>query len=208
MTRIKICGITSIEDAFAAVEAGAHALGFILVRKSPRYVEPEKIRSIISSLPPLVQTVGVFVDEPMDKVVEIRDFCSLDMLQFHGQEPPEYCASFRQRAIKAFRVKDESAIDEIKAYMGAVRAILLDAWSPKAHGGTGERFDWTIASEIVKSVTSPVILAGGLDVVTVREAIERVGPYGVDVSSGVELSPGKKDHKLVKEFIYRVHKAS
>jgi len=205
--RVKICGITNAADAKVAVDAGADALGFIFVRKSPRFVEPEKARALISSMPPFVQSVGVFVDQPQEEVREIADYCGLDLLQFHGQESPDYCTSFGSRSIKAFRVKDESVIREMEPYLGRVRGVLLDSWSAKAHGGTGKCFDWTIATRIVKIANFPVILAGGLSAATVTDAIRRVGPYGVDVSSGVELSPGKKDARLVKEFINKVRKA-
>ncbi len=204
--KVKVCGITNIDDARVAVEAGADALGFIFVKKSPRYIEPERARFIISKLPPFVQSVGVFVDQPEEEVKDIAQSCSLDILQFHGNESPEYCAGFGSRAIKAFRVKDASVIDEINRYSGGIRGILLDSWSAKAHGGTGKSFDWTIAAHIVKISNFPVILAGGLTVSSVSKAIQEVVPYGVDVSSGVEESPGKKDHILVKEFINRVRK--
>jgi len=197
-----------LEDGLAAIRYGANALGFILVKKSPRYVEPDQIRFIISSLPPLVQTVGVFVNEKPRRVRELVEYCGLDLVQFHGEESPEQCGIFSTRAIKAFRVKDSSVLHEIDAYQGKVRAVLLDSWSSKAHGGTGKRFNWAIARQIVASSKVPVILAGGLNADSVEEAVRQVKPFGVDVSSGVEVSPGIKDKKLMKDFIKRVREAA
>jgi len=206
--RIKICGITSLEDAEAAVCFGAHALGFILVRKSPRFVEPEKVRQIISRLPPFVQSVGIFVNEDPGRVSELIEFCGLDLVQFHGEEPPDYCRAFGTRAIKAFRVRDLEILREIEPYVSGVRAVLLDSFSSKARGGTGKAFDWDIARKVVETVPLPVILAGGLGADTVQEAIHKVRPFAVDVSSGVEKAPGKKDKKLVKKFTKRVKEAA
>ena len=207
--RIKICGITTLEDALAAVQYGTNALGFILVKKSPRYVSPEKVRAIVSSLPPFIQTVGVFVNESPQEVRHLIEYCGLDLVQFHGEESPDYCKAFSTRAIKALRVKDASAIEEIDSYRDCVRGILLDSWSSKAHGGTGKRFDWDLARQALDNKAGlPVILAGGLDVSSVQDAILKVRPFGVDVSSGVEVSPGKKDKKLVKDFIKRVKEAA
>ena len=206
--RIKICGITTLQDAKAAVSFGAHALGFILVKKSPRYVEPDRVRDIVRQLPPFVQSVGVFVNEDPGRVGELISHCGLDLVQFHGEEPPSCCKRFEARAVKAFRVRDLDILDEIRAYEGSVRAILLDSWSKRAHGGTGKSFDWSIARKAVEALDLPVILAGGLDVSTVSKAISLVRPFGVDVSSGVEKAPGVKDKELVKEFIKRVNKAA
>ncbi len=206
--RVKICGITSFEDARHAISFGADAIGFIFVRKSPRYVLPEKVKEIVSNIPPLVQTVGVFVNEPAENVREFIHFCGLDMVQFHGEEPPEYCLPFSNRAIKAFRVKDESVTRGLTEYEGCVRAILLDSWSKRAHGGTGKAFDWKVAKKVVEASRLPVILAGGLNVDLVSEAVQRVRPYGLDVSSGVEKGPGIKDKELVKEFIKRANQAA
>ncbi len=206
--RIKICGITTLQDAKAAVSFGAHALGFILVKKSPRYVEPDRVRDIIREIPPFVQSVGVFVNEDPGRVGELISHCGLDLVQFHGEESPSCCKRFETRAVKAFRVKDIDILNEIRTYEGSVRAILLDSWSSRAHGGTGKSFDWSIARKVVEAVDPPVILAGGLDVSTVSKAISQVRPFGVDVSSGVEKAPGVKDKELVKEFIKRVNKAA
>ncbi len=206
--RIKICGITTFQDAKAAVSFGAHALGFILVRKSPRYVDPDRVRDIVRQLPPFVQSVGVFVNEDPGRVGELISHCGLDLVQFHGEESPSCCKRFETRAVKAFRVKGIDILDEIRAYEGSVRAVLLDSWSSGAHGGTGKSFDWSIARRVVEALTVPVILAGGLDVSTVSKAISLARPFGVDVSSGVEKAPGIKDRELVKEFIKKVNQAA
>jgi phosphoribosylanthranilate isomerase len=200
MTRIKICGITNVEDAVMAVEAGADALGFVFYQGSPRYISPEQAAAIIRRLPPFVQTVGLFVNEASATVNAIANRCGLDIIQLHGEETPEYCRSMTRRVIKAFRVKDESSLEEMANYQ--VAACLLDAWSPKAHGGTGTTFNWDIAARAAAS--RPIILAGGLTPENVAEAIMIVKPYAVDVSSGVECSPGCKDRNKVCQFAHAV----
>ena len=197
MVRIKICGITNLDDALVAVEAGADALGFVLFRGSPRFISPERAAAIIHRLPPFVQTVGLFVNEELATVNEVADQCGLDLVQLHGEETPDYCAAVRRRIIKAFRVKDASSLDEITNYR--VAACLLDAWSPAAHGGTGTTFNWEIAARAAASHT--IILAGGLSPENVAVAVATVKPYAVDVSSGVESAPGKKDAGQVSRFI-------
>lgn len=202
-TRIKICGITNLNDALTALEVGADALGFVFFPKSPRYIEPEQAREIIRELPPLVTVVGVFVDEHIDRVREIVKYCSLALLQLHGTESPEYCEWYSQRVIKVFRVKDRASIEEIKKY--SVSGVLLDSYSDKAYGGTGSTFDWSLAREVV--TLKPVVLAGGLTAENVGQAIAQVRPYGVDVSSGVERAPGNKDHEKMQYFVEAVRKA-
>lgn len=197
MVRVKICGITSLEDALMAVEAGADALGFVFHEQSPRHVTPQDAAGIIAGLPPFVQTVGLFVNRPLEFVNETAVRCRLDLVQLHGDEPPEFCDAVERRVIKAFRVKDIASLDPIRHYR--VAAHLLDAYSPKAYGGTGLTFNWDIAA--VAKEFGPVILAGGLTPDNVREAVEAVQPYAVDVSGGVESSPGKKDAAKVREFI-------
>jgi len=197
MVKVKICGITNIDDALMAVEAGADALGFVLFQGSPRYISPEKAAEVIRLLPPFVQTVGLFVNEELATVNLLADQCSLDIVQLHGEEPPEYCAGIKRRIIKAFRVKDASTLDELSNYR--VSASLLDAWSPAAHGGTGTIFNWDIAAAV--SAVHPIILAGGLTPENVALAVAAVKPYAVDVSSGVESRPGIKDAGLVSRFI-------
>lgn len=197
MVRVKICGITSLEDALQAVQAGADALGFVFHEKSPRYLSPERAESIISELPPFVQAVGLFVNADAGFINDTADRCRLDLVQLHGDEPPDYCDLIRRRVIKAFRVKDITSLDPVRNY--CIAGILLDAFSPKAYGGTGLTFNWEVAQEAGQYGT--VILAGGLTPENVRQAVERVNPYGVDVSSGVETAPGMKDPEKVREFI-------
>lgn len=197
MVRIKICGITNLDDALRTVEAGADALGFVFFQGSPRNISPDAAAAIIRRLPPFVQTVGLFVNEEAATVNAIADQCGLDLVQLHGDESPEYCASIRRRIIKAFRVKDASSLDAMVEY--PVAACLLDAWSPAARGGTGTTFNWGLAAGA--AAAQPIILAGGLTPDNVAEAIAAVKPYAVDVSSGVESAPGKKDAGLVARFI-------
>ena len=197
MVKVKICGITTLEDALTAIEAGADALGFVFYSASPRHVSPEQAADIIRKLPPFVQTVGLFVDEKMTVVNAIADHCRLDLIQLHGEETPAYCESVNRRVIKAFRVKDISTLDLMVPYH--VSGYLLDAWSPDAHGGTGQVFNWDIAAEAVLGGRN-IILAGGLTPENITESIRKVHPYGVDVSSGVEYAPGRKDAFKVRRF--------
>ena len=200
MTKVKICGITNLDDALVAIDAGADALGFVFYEKSPRNLNPMQASAIIAKLPPFVQTVGLFVNEEAERVNWTADFCGLDLIQLHGDEEPEYCQEIKRRVIKAFRVKEAASLASLKNYR--VAGHLLDAWSPAAPGGTGETFNWDLAREAAGS--GRLILAGGLTPDNVRRAVEQVRPYAVDVSSGVESAPGKKDHDKVREFISRV----
>lgn len=204
MVRVKICGITNLKDALMAVEAGADALGFVLFQGSQRYISPADTAAIISSLPPFVQTVGLFVNEDLALVNQIADQCRLDLVQLHGEESPEYCAAVNRRVIKAFRVKDAASLDEIASYH--VAGYLLDAWSSLAHGGTGTTFNWEIAA--IAAASYPIILAGGLTPENVAKAVAAVKPYAVDVSSGVENTPGIKNAALVSRFICATKESS
>lgn len=197
MIKVKICGITNLEDALTAIDAGADALGFVFHPQSPRHVFPEQAAAIIRHLPPFVQTIGLFVDEPLDMVNAAADQCGLDVIQLHGMERPGYCDSVRRRVIKTFRMKDITSLEPMRDYR--VSAFLLDAWSPAAHGGTGQTFNWEIAA--CASQSNRIILAGGLTPENVAEAVRKVRPYGVDVSSGVESGPGKKDSRRIVDFI-------
>jgi phosphoribosylanthranilate isomerase len=197
MVRVKICGITSIEDALAAVEAGADALGFVFYDKSPRFINPVRAAEIILRLPPFVQTVGLFVNEDAEQVNWTADYCGLDVVQLHGDETPEDCLEVNRRVIKAFRIQNNISIEPLGKYQ--VSGFLLDAWSPDAYGGTGRSFNWELARAAMQY--GHVILAGGLSPENVAEAIKVVNPYGVDVSSGVESALGKKDAEKVREFI-------
>ena len=195
--RVKICGITNNEDAHAAVEYGADALGFVFA-KSPRQVTKKHTRDIIRNLPPFVTTVGVFVDEKVDKIKEICDFCGIHTVQLHGNEQPSYLKELEgYKFIKAFRVKEEDDLKQLVNYKP--HAFLLDSYVKGVMGGTGVSFKWEIARQAHKY--GIIILSGGLTPENVKEAIQMVKPYAVDVSSGVESSPGKKDTLLVKRFI-------
>ena len=201
MVKIKICGITSVEDAKVAVAAGADALGFVLYRNSPRFVEPAMVKRIVAGLPPFVLPVGVFVNEEPGLVRSLLDGCGLALAQLHGDETASYCQDLGRPVLKALRLKDRGTFLALAEFQGRanVRGVLIDAFSNQAYGGTGQTVDWTLAQEAARSTS--VVLAGGLTPVNVAEAISHVRPYGVDVSSGVELSPGKKDHDKVKAFI-------
>ncbi len=198
MVKVKICGITRAEDALRAVEYGADALGFVFYEGSPRHVFPETVRAIVEQLPPFVVTVGVFVNEHPSVIKQTMQIAGLDMVQLHGEEPPEEC-SFWPRVIKAFRVRDLSDLSDIGRYRAS--AYLLDTYSPDLPGGTGRTFDWDIAVEAKQF--GPIILAGGLNPDNISEAIRHVRPYGVDVSSGVEKEKGIKDPEKMKLFIQR-----
>jgi phosphoribosylanthranilate isomerase len=196
--RVKICGITRVRDAVAAVDAGADALGFMFFENSKRNISPPLAAEIIRELPPFVARVGVFVNPAPEFVRSIIETTGIDTLQFHGEETPGFCAQFHWKAIKAFRMRDRESLRACSAYRDF--AWLLDSHVDGAQGGTGVAFDWNVAAEAVK-LSRMVILAGGLNPQTVAEAVSEVRPYAVDVSSGVESEPGKKDHQKVREFI-------
>lgn len=213
MTKVKICGITNLEDAIYAAECGADAIGFIFYRKSPRFIERKTAKEIIRSLPPFITTVGVFVNHNIEDIVETVNDCNLDAVQLHGDEPPDYSAKIPLlfphkwgvrgiKIIKAIRVKDEDSPGKMADYN--VSAFLLDGYSKTGYGGIGKVFDWSLAVKAKKY--GRIILAGGLTADNVKEAIEKVSPYGVDVSSGVEEKAGKKDKEKVLEFIKTVKK--
>lgn len=200
-TRVKVCGITNLEDAKLAVEAGADALGFVFYKPSPRYVSPDVAADIIAQLPPFVATVGLFVNEAEDCVREAIAVTQLDLLQFHGDETEFECSRYERPYFKAIRMKNGlNLVKEIKAYSSA-RGILLDAYKPGVPGGTGESFDWQLIPDEIKG---DIILAGGLTPENVAEAITTVTPYAVDISGGVEASKGKKDALKIKRFFDEV----
>ena len=204
IVRSKICGITRVEDALVAAEAGADAIGLVFYGKSPRAVSVQQARAIVAALPPFVTTVGLFVNASRCELNEILDAVPLDALQFHGDEQPADCEGFHRRWYKALRVK---AGDDIRAqaarYVGA-SAILLDTFVAGVPGGTGEIFDWSL---IPADLPKPLILAGGLTPGNVHQAIAEVRPFAVDVSGGVELSKGIKDAASVHEFVRQVRAA-
>lgn len=197
--RVKICGITNVADALLAVEAGADALGLMFYRHSPRCLATSAAAEIVRALPPFVARVGVFVNAGEAEARHVAAECGLDTLQFHGEEPPEFCARFAPlKVYKAFRVRDRNSIAELPKY--ATDAWLLDSFVPGQRGGTGACFHWELAVEAVK-LGRPVILAGGLTPENVAEAVRQVRPFAVDVSSGVESAPGRKDAAKVRAFI-------
>ncbi|MFQ5862475.1 MAG: phosphoribosylanthranilate isomerase [Candidatus Brocadiales bacterium] len=205
MVRVKICGITNLRDAKYAVELGADALGFVFA-PSVRRISPEKARRIVKSLRPFVNCVGVFVNEDLQAVREIGQYCGLDTLQLHGNEPPEYLDSLGQgyRVLKALRVRSKRELGLLRRYRAS--AFLLDTYERGKMGGTGRALPtmWAVARRAGELGSVPIILAGGLNPRNVRDAVEVVRPFAVDVSSGVEIRPGKKDRRLVKEFIEAV----
>lgn len=201
MTRIKICGITNIDDALMAIDAGADALGFNFVPNTPRYLKDTKAAAkIIEQLPPFITTVGLFVNADAEVIQGTADECHLDMLQLHGEESPQFCQSLNHRIIKAVRIKNESSVSHLSDYR--VSGYLLDTYVKGVLGGTGVAFDWQLA--VKAKQYGQIILAGGLDPDNVASAVEQVRPYGVDVSSGVEASPGRKDPVKVRAFIQNV----
>jgi phosphoribosylanthranilate isomerase len=204
MIKIKICGITNIEDGLAAAEAGADALGFNFYKKSPRYIDPAKAAEIITRLPPFVTPVAIFVNEREDKIRDIMFTTGIKVLQFHGDERPEFCGRFAARAIKAFQVKDRESLKQMVHYH--VSGLLLDSYRDGLRGGTGTTFDWHLA--VVAKTFGRVILAGGLTPGNVAEAVKLVQPYGVDVAGGVEREAGIKDPAKIRKFIAEVRKAA
>jgi len=205
MTKVKICGLTRVQDARAATEAGADFLGFVFYPPSPRYVDPETARRIIDTIrltSSLVRTVGVFVDESLDAIEQTGRRCGLNYVQLHGSEPPEVASALMAQGfgtIKAFRVRDNDSLDEVARYH--VTAYLLDAYVPGQAGGTGTTFDWALVAQA--KAHGQVILAGGLNAENVAEAVRTTDPWGVDVSSGVEAEPGQKDADMIRRFVAR-----
>jgi len=200
-TRVKICGITSLTDAQAAVEAGADALGFNFYEKSPRHVAVGAAAEISRQLAPFILRVGVFVNAPEDLITRVIGECSLGLLQFHGDEPPEFCTQFGLMNMKAFRIRNAESLSELAGY--PTDAYLLDAYTAEARGGTGETFNWDLAVE-AKKLGKPIFLAGGLTPANVAEAVRRVRPFAVDVASGVESAPGRKDPAKMRDFVAAV----
>lgn len=198
---IKICGITSPEDGEAAAEAGANAIGLMFYEKSSRAISLERAEAIVQSLPPYVAKVGVFVNPTSDLVWAAMARAQLDILQFHGDETSEFCTGFGMMNMKAFRMKNEESLLELSKY--STDAFLLDSYVPGEAGGTGAIFNWDLAIKASK-LGKPVFLAGGLTPANVSEAVRIVRPYGVDVSSGVESAPGKKDASRMRDFVAAV----
>lgn len=198
--KVKICGITNLDDAMAAVDFGADALGFVFFKGSPRYIPCDSAASIIKNLPPFLTTVGVFVNEQPEHIENVITMIGIDVIQLHGEEPPERY-TFTRRVIKAMRVETLESLDPLINYRGEASAFLLDTFTPDLFGGTGKIFNWDIALEAKQF--GRIILAGGLTPDNVAEAVRRVRPYGVDVSSGIEFEKGRKDLKKMQLFIER-----
>ncbi|ART61930.1 phosphoribosylanthranilate isomerase [Kushneria marisflavi] len=201
-TRIKICGLTREADIDAAVKAGVDALGFVMWPGSKRALTPERLEQLSARVPPFVTRVGLFVDQAPDLIAECAPW--LDMLQFHGEEPPEACELYGMSWLKALRMRDDIDLHEQASRYHRARGLLLDAYRPGVPGGTGEVFDW---SRVPADLALPVILAGGLSPENIVQAVHQVTPYGVDVSGGVEASAGVKDHDLIQAFIGGVQTA-
>jgi phosphoribosylanthranilate isomerase len=200
IVKVKICGITNYEDASAAIDMGTDLLGFNFYPKSPRYIEPVKAAKIISKLSAFTDIVGVFVNEPIEKIQETKNLCQLDWVQLHGDEDPEFCNEFRNfdvKVMKAIRVKDQKDVEIAENFF--TDAILLDAFNPKKYGGTGVSFDWNVIGHIDKRI----FLAGGINPDNAVKAVE-LGVYGIDVCSGVEIRPGKKDKRLMRKLFENI----
>ena len=200
IVKVKICGITNYQDAAAAIDMGADLLGFNFYPKSPRYIAPAKALELINKLPGFIDIAGVFVNESIEKIYETKNLCQLDWVQLHGDESPEFCKEFLShnvKTMKAIRVKDQADIQKAENYF--TDAILLDAFDPEKYGGTGIAFDWNIVGHIDKRV----FLAGGINPNNVVEAVE-LGVYGIDICSGIEAEPGRKDHKKMKKLFENI----
>ncbi|ROR99967.1 phosphoribosylanthranilate isomerase [Sinobacterium caligoides] len=197
ITRVKVCGITSVEDAIQAVSCGVHAIGLVFYDKSPRHVSIQQAREIAQALPPFVSCVGLFVDAPADYVEAVLSKVKLTCLQFHGDESADYCAQFDRPWIKGIRMREGIDLDAEFSRYAEASGWLLDAYKKGVPGGTGERFDWHL---VPPEFASRIILAGGLTPANVTKAITHARPYAVDVSGGVEAAPGRKDHDKISAF--------
>jgi phosphoribosylanthranilate isomerase len=200
-TRIKVCGITRCEDALAAAEAGVDAIGLVFYPPSPRHLEIGQAAEIAACLPPFVTTVGLFVNADSETIAEVVDRVGIDLIQFHGNECPDYCAGHRRPWIRALRMKEDIDLVAEAARFDSARGLLLDAYRPGVPGGTGETFDW---ARIPRALAGCIVLAGGLSPDNVADAVARVHPWGVDVSGGVESAPGIKDRRLIARFVEAV----
>ncbi len=202
MIRTKICGITQLDDALCAIDCGACALGFNFYEKSQRYIEPKKAESIIKKVPPFVSLVGLFVNEQTEIIKRIVSQTGVDTIQLHGDESTDICQELEKlKIIKAFRIKSESDLTQLKKYN--VMAYLLDSYHPKLYGGTGIPFEWNFLDGL--NISKPIIIAGGLKPENIDVLLNAIVPYGIDVCSGVEISPGIKDHKLMKLLFDKIN---
>ena len=199
MVRVKVCGITNLKDALTCVQADCDALGFIFYKKSKRYISPEKARAIIREIPKRVKKIGVFVNSRQEAIKRIAKLCSLDILQFHGNESPEFCRKFKNyKIVKVFRIKNRIDIKDILKYN--TFGYLFDAFSSEKYGGTGKKFNWGLL-RYIKDIKKPVFLSGGINEKNVRKAINSVHPDWVDASSSLEIKPGRKNSEKVRRFI-------
>lgn len=202
--KIKICGLTNVADALAAAEAGADLIGLMFYERSPRNISFATAAEISRALPPAIVKVGVFVNPTEEAVRRAISECGVGLLQFHGEEPPEFCTQFGVMSLKSFRVRGPETLAALPNYH--TDAWMLDAYSAAAHGGTGGTFNWSLAREAAR-FGRPIFLAGGLTPENVGEAVRQVQPFAVDVSSGVESAPGQKDHAKVRAFIRAAREA-
>lgn len=203
-TRVKICGITRLEDGLAAAAAGADALGFVFYDKSPRAIDVERAKAICAALPPFVTKVGLFVNASQEFVGSVLASVPLDLLQFHGDEHEDYCRGFARPYLKALRMKPGIDLAATAKAFSSAQALLVDAWHDEKYGGTGASFDWSLLGKAVDAAR--LVLAGGLTPANVAEAIRQVRPWAVDVSSGVESAPGIKDKDRIVRFISEVQR--
>lgn len=207
MIKVKICGITNEKDAFKAIDLGVSALGFIFYTKSPRYIPPVKASDIINSLPPFVNKVGVFVNMNIPGILAIIKKAGLSSVQLHGDETPEYCYELNAITsipiIKAFRIKDKTSLSKISDYRHSISAVLLDTFRDEYYGGTGEIFNWNLLKALEK-YEKPIILSGGLNHQNIEEAYLKIIPYAFDFNSGLEISPGIKDHYKMEMLFKKI----
>ena len=204
ITKVKFCGITNLKDAISAAELGADALGFVFYPKSPRFISPKNAKEIIKKLPPFISMVGLFVNQSKSEVEEVIKGCPLNLLQFHGDENESFCKQYNLPYIKAITMKSDVDLLKCIQEYNSAKALLLDTFSKVARGGSGEVFDWKM---IPPNTLKPIIVAGGLTPENVQTLLEVISPYGVDVSSGIEINKGLKDYKLMKKFILGVTNA-
>lgn len=199
--RVKVCGITRVEDAISVVESGADAIGFVFFEESPRYINHKKAAEIVKAIPPFISKVALFVNALETEIRSVLDTVSIDLLQFHGEESPEECRRYNTPYIKAVRMHEDIDLFQLSGDYSDASALLLDSFVAGIHGGTGQRFDW---SRIPSDLNQQIILAGGLTANNVAAAIHEVSPYAVDVSGGVEIGKGIKDAAMIEEFIQEV----
>ena len=204
-THVKICGITKTEDALAAVNYGADALGFVFYDESPRFLDIKSAVNIFNEIPPFINKVALFVNADTDYIHAALDELSIDILQFHGDEDEAFCSSFHKPYLKAIRMRDTTNLNQVVDMYGSASGLLLDAFDSSQYGGTGQTFNWDL---VPKQCDLPIVLAGGLNVHNVYDAITNTDSFAVDISSGVEKSKGVKDHQLIKQFMHEVKRAN